>query len=125
MEGREFYVSSLGPFQKASFPERFRMLRREYGWSQSYVAEQINVDNTTINRWEHGKALPASSVRQKICELFGVDAEALGLMQKEAEDDNAASGKKGMPNVRLKRQRERLGWSQVQVAEESALILSI
>ena len=58
-------------------------LRRERqlrGWSQAYLAEQIDVFDYYISRWERGEVLPSPYYQQKLCELFGKSAEELGFL---------------------------------------------
>lgn len=60
--------------------ERLRCERQRRGWSREYVAEQIGVaDPKTIGRWERGVAFPSSFFLQKLCNLFGMLAQDLGL----------------------------------------------
>ncbi len=60
--------------------ERLRRERQRRGWSREYVAEQIGVaDPKTIGRWERGVAFPSSFFLQKLCNLFGMLAQDLGL----------------------------------------------
>jgi len=71
------------------FPnEQLRQERQRRGWSRQYVAEQIGVaDPKTIGRWERGVAFPSSYFLQKLCTLFGMLAQDLGLFP--GEHDNA------------------------------------
>jgi transcriptional regulator with XRE-family HTH domain len=64
--------------------EQLRWERQRRGWSRAYIAEQIGIaDPKTVGRWERGSAYPSAYFLQKICELFQMPAEALGLCQKE------------------------------------------
>src|SRR3989442_15647719 len=67
------------------FPnERLRQERQRRGWSRQYVAEQIGVaDPKTIGRWERGVAFPSAYFLQKLCTLFGMLAQDLGLFPEE------------------------------------------
>src|SRR5215471_13595175 len=68
--------------------ERLRHERQRRGWSREYVAEQIGVaDPKTIGRWERGVAFPISYFLQRLCTLFGMLAQDLGLFP--GEHDNA------------------------------------
>ncbi len=70
------------------FPnERLRQERQRRGWSRQYVAEQIGVaDPKTIGRWERGVAFPSSYFLQRLCSLFGMLAQDLGLFLGEHDD---------------------------------------
>lgn len=59
-----------------------RLLR---GWSQVYVADSIDTDGYTVNRWERGRARPSPHFRQKLCILFGKNALDLGLLPPPTE----------------------------------------
>ncbi len=70
------------------FPnEQLRQERQRRGWSRQYVAEQIGVaDPKTIGRWERGVAFPSSYFLQRLCTLFGMLAQDLGLFPGEHDD---------------------------------------
>lgn len=62
------------------------LLRRERqlrGWSQTYLAQQIGVQDYYISRWERGDVIPSPYYQQKLCELFGKTAEELGMLQEK------------------------------------------
>ncbi len=59
---------------------RLRQARELRGWSQAKVAEQIGTDATTVSRWERGLFSPTPYFRERLCELFGKNAEELGLL---------------------------------------------
>lgn len=63
--------------------EQLRWERQRRGWSRAYIAEQIGVaDPKTIGRWERGGAFPSAYFLQKLCALFQMPAEELGLWQR-------------------------------------------
>jgi transcriptional regulator with XRE-family HTH domain len=67
--------------------ERLRQERQRRGWSRQYVAEQIGVaDPKTVGRWERGVAFPSSYFLQRLCGLFGMLAQDLGLFPGEHDD---------------------------------------
>lgn len=51
------------------------------GWSQAKVAEAVGTDPVTVSRWERGLSFPYPSFREKLCLLFGKNAQELGLVQ--------------------------------------------
>ena len=62
-----------------------RQERLRRGWSRAYIAEEIGVaDPKTIGRWERGDAFPSSYFLQRLCNLFHMPAEDLGLWQHES-----------------------------------------
>ena len=46
--------------------------RKTRFWSQSVLAEKLDVSQNSVSRWETGEAFPSPSHLQKIAELFGV-----------------------------------------------------
>jgi transcriptional regulator with XRE-family HTH domain len=73
-------------------------LRRERelrGWSQRYVAEQIEAPSQFyISRWERGVTTPSPYYREKLCRLFEKNAQELGLVQIQEEAKNEESHSK-------------------------------
>lgn len=64
--------------------DQLRLERLRRGWSRAFIAEQIGVaDPKTIGRWERGDAFPSAYFLQKLCALFAMPAEELGLWQRE------------------------------------------
>src|SRR5581483_6045666 len=57
-----------------------RQERQRRGWSRAYIAEEIGVaDPKTIGRWERGEAFPSAYFLQRLCALFEMAAQDLGL----------------------------------------------
>ena len=46
--------------------------RKTRFWSQSVLAEKLDVSQNSVSRWETGVAFPSQGNKQKIAELFGV-----------------------------------------------------
>jgi transcriptional regulator with XRE-family HTH domain len=66
-------------------------LRRERelrGWSQKDVADHLNTNTFTVSRWERREAVPSPHFRQLLCELFGKNAEELGLIREDTRPDS-------------------------------------
>jgi transcriptional regulator with XRE-family HTH domain len=57
---------------------RARSLR---GWSQATVASKLGTSRKTVSRWECGETFPSPYFRERLCLLFDLDIEALGLLQ--------------------------------------------
>lgn len=56
--------------------ERIRALRKQLKLSQIELGELLNVSNVTVNRWEHGRAVPQSGTAERLlrAELEGIAA---------------------------------------------------
>ncbi len=66
-------------------PNRFlRRARKERGWTQQYVADQIGaLLALNVTRWEGGTAVPSAYYASRLCELFGKTPMELGLLAEE------------------------------------------
>ena len=65
---------------------RLRVIRAERNWSQSDLAEQLDVSRQTINAIETGKYDPSLSLAFKVARLVGMKIE--DLFQPDDEDDS-------------------------------------
>lgn len=66
--------------------ERIKELRMKKGLSQAQLAKILNIDRTTINKYESGKNKPNRYVG-KLADLFGVSADyILGLDDQEGKE---------------------------------------
>ncbi len=59
---------------------RLKRERELRGWSQADLAEKVGCDTKTVGRWESGDSIPRPYHRQPLCEIFGKNAEELGLI---------------------------------------------
>jgi transcriptional regulator with XRE-family HTH domain len=73
--------------------ERLRCARLLRGWSQQRVADQLNqllgtarADRELVYRWEAGKRTPSPFYRERLCQVFGMTAEQLGLVDLPVAD---------------------------------------
>lgn len=57
----------------SSLPERLAAARRELGFTQREMAEQLGVDPGTLRDWEAGQHQPTEKSLNLIGRLFGVD----------------------------------------------------
>jgi transcriptional regulator with XRE-family HTH domain len=67
--------------------QRLRYEREVRGWTQQYVAEQLEADMNIVSRWECGERKPGPYYRQKLSALFGKSAVELGLVEAQAPLD--------------------------------------
>jgi transcriptional regulator with XRE-family HTH domain len=63
-----------------SFQEQFKYQRELRGWSQAKMAEELATTPNRISAWERGVSLPSAYFREKICALFEMNAQELGLL---------------------------------------------
>ena len=71
-------------------------LRKAKGFSQEYIAEQINVSRQTISNWENSKSYPDIIMLIKLCDIYKIslddllkeDQELLNHIKKEKQKKN-------------------------------------
>ena len=51
-------------------------LRKEKGWTQTELAEKLNVSDKAVSKWENG-GMPSIEFLPKLSELFGVSIDYL------------------------------------------------
>src|SRR5713226_546769 len=66
--------------------ERWKNERERRGWTRDYVADKIGSDTKSVGRWERGAIFPSPYYRQRLCELFGMNAEELGFFKEEVKN---------------------------------------
>ena len=57
--------------------EKIYTLRKAKGWSQDYVAEQLDVSRQSVSRWELDESVPELQKVYKLSTLFSVSCDAL------------------------------------------------
>ena len=55
----------------------FKELRKEKKLTQTELAKQLNIDQTTVSKWELDKALPDTATLIKLAEFFDVSTDYL------------------------------------------------
>jgi transcriptional regulator with XRE-family HTH domain/tetratricopeptide (TPR) repeat protein len=60
--------------------------RHRHGWTQQALADQLGTTPLAINRWEQGKAAPSAYFRTRLCDLFGLTTQELGLALRESPE---------------------------------------
>jgi putative transcriptional regulator len=62
---------------------QIKELREEYGFTQQYLAEKVNVSRQTIISLENGKYNPSIFLAYKIAKLFSKNIEDVFLFEEE------------------------------------------
>ena len=66
-----------------------RQARHERGWTQKTVADRVGAPlDSMVTRWERGLAFPSAYYIEKLCQLFGKSASALGLLPEQEIDSH-------------------------------------
>ena len=52
-------------------------LRKEKGLTQKKLAEQLNITDKAVSKWECGYSLPDNSVMMNLCNVLGISVNEL------------------------------------------------
>nr|DAI12346.1 MAG TPA: helix-turn-helix domain protein [Caudoviricetes sp.] len=52
-------------------------IRERRGLTQTQIADRLEVDKSTVSKWESGDSTPLRKYRRKLCELLGCTEEEL------------------------------------------------
>jgi transcriptional regulator with XRE-family HTH domain len=72
--------------------EQLRQQRIGRNWRQQDLADQLGVTVVTIQRWERGFQQPGAYYRVKLCTLFGLSSQELGLVEGFPPPPESATG---------------------------------
>ena len=72
--------------KNSSWQHNLKRERQVRGWSQEDVATRIGSDPKTVGRWERGLTFPSPYFQQRLIDLFGKDAQALGFIAEQGEN---------------------------------------
>ena len=57
--------------------DKISMLRKQNGWSQEELAEQLGISRQSVSKWESGNAIPDLDKIIKMSKIFGVSTDYL------------------------------------------------
>jgi tetratricopeptide (TPR) repeat protein/transcriptional regulator with XRE-family HTH domain len=66
--------------RKSTGKVRLVQQRIKRRWSQQQLADLVGATPLTISRWERGETVPGPFLREKLCNIFQMSAEELGLI---------------------------------------------
>ena len=75
--------------------ELINRIRNEKGYTQSALAQQLNISNRTVSKWENGDGFPDISMLPELAQLLGISVDELlageRFEQMEVEHQQAVS----------------------------------
>ncbi len=71
------------------FADKLILLRRQRGWSQEELAEQMEVSRQSVTKWESGQSFPDLERLVKLSRLFGVSTDYLLKDELDAKPEEA------------------------------------
>lgn len=86
--GREFTENEIGE----AFGIALKALRTHKGYSIDKLAKLVDMQNSTLNRYENGLRVPSIAQAIKIADYFGVNIEMMVMMGLAAKEEGADIG---------------------------------
>ncbi len=69
------------------FGEFIAMIRKEKGWTQTELAEKLNVTDKAVSRWERGLGFPDINTVKPLADALEVSILEIMQSEKEPEDE--------------------------------------
>lgn len=87
-------------------------LRKQKGWTQKQLAEQLHVTDKAVSKWERGLNFPDLTTMEPLAELLDTTVPALlGIEQQSQEETVAAvTALSEKEKEKLKRELQRRAW---------------
>ena len=85
---REFTENEIGE----AFGIALKALRTHKGYSIDKLAKLVDMQNSTLNRYENGLRVPSIAQAIKIADYFGVNIEMMVMMGLAAKEEGADNG---------------------------------
>lgn len=106
----------------------FKELRKEKGLTQFELAKIMNIDQTTVSKWELGKAIPDTNMLIKLAEFFDVSTDYLlsrtNFYYPDNLEENQKKDKLEIGNL-IKELRQNKGLTQQEVADKISISRSV
>ena len=74
-----------------TYGENFAAIRKQQGYTQSELAEKLNVSTTTIQNWESDSNLPTITKLVTLSEIYNISIDLLLMRKTPSKEDNKNS----------------------------------
>lgn len=82
-----------------SFAENLMTLRKQRGWSQEELGNQIGVTRQTVSKWEMGQSTPEMEKLMELAKLFGISIDQLVGVKERQERSVSPETHKSRSNM--------------------------
>lgn len=83
-----------------NFAEHLTSLRKQRGWSQEELGNQIGVTRQTVSKWEMGQSTPELEKLVELSRLFGMSIDRLVGLEETGEERAASSYRQARSEAR-------------------------
>ena len=79
--------------------------RKENGYTQASLAEQLGITDRAISKWENGKSLPDASIMLELCELLKINVNELLTGERIIMDNYKDIAEKNLVEMRIQEEK--------------------
>ncbi|MGD6856412.1 helix-turn-helix domain-containing protein [Bacillus infantis] len=83
------------------FSEKLKVERKNKGWSQEELAEQLFVSRQSVSKWENSQSFPSIEIIIRLSDLFGITIDEL-LRSDEELKEKVIKDSKQLAHPKLK-----------------------
>ncbi len=83
-------------------------LRKEQGLTQRQLAEELNISDKTVSKWECGKGLPEVSLMLPLCRRLGITVNELLSGERLEKDNYETKAEENMLNLMIDKKKKEL-----------------
>ena len=107
--------------------ENIKRLRKDKGYTQETLAQQLGIVRQTVSKWEKGLSVPDAELLQKLAEILDTNVgELLGAASVPEKDGGEVAQQLARINEQLaiKNRRARRVWNVVAVIVSAILLVN-
>lgn len=93
--------------EKKSIGQFISALRKANGMTQKQLADELNISDKTVSRWERDEGYPDISLIPVIADIFGVTCDELLCGERKPKNENAEAEEAAL-SVKGEKQRRRI-----------------
>jgi putative transcriptional regulator len=86
---------------------QLKAYRKQKGYTQEEVAQQLQVVRQTVSKWEHGTAVPDATMLQQLAQIYEVNvSDLLEVTPEQVQEPNHLTEELEKLNSRLEQQQK-------------------
>lgn len=87
--------------------EFIQQLRKEKGLTQKELADQINVSDKTISKWENGNSTPDTTLLSGLCEVLGISVNELLSCEKLPPEEYSKKAEENIMTLLQEKEKDK------------------
>ena len=99
--------------------------RKNKNMTQAQLAEKLNITDRAVSKWEHGKAMPDSSIMLELCELLDITVNDLLYGEKVSSENYAKKLQDRLMETLAMREKAEFALWRLCIAVEIIMVLAM